>query len=57
MQLVATMRTTDIVRDADILHLYKRAGFSRILLGIETTDAGTAERIHKNTTVQIDRRN
>ena len=38
MPLVATIRAGDIVRDADILHLYKKAGFSRILMGVETTD-------------------
>jgi anaerobic magnesium-protoporphyrin IX monomethyl ester cyclase len=31
VQLVATIRAGDIVRDAAILHLYKKAGFSRIL--------------------------
>lgn len=38
VQLVATIRAADIVRDVAILHLYKQAGFSRILMGIETTN-------------------
>ena len=36
--LVGSTRASDIVRDADILHLYKRAGVARLLLGIESTD-------------------
>jgi len=56
VQLVATIRASDIVRDADILHLYKKAGFSRILMGIETTNADTLERIRKGSTTTTDRR-
>jgi anaerobic magnesium-protoporphyrin IX monomethyl ester cyclase len=55
VQLVATIRAGDIVRDADILHLYKKAGFSRILMGVETTDAGTQARIQKAATTATDR--
>jgi len=55
VQLIATMRADDIVRDADILHLYKKAGFSRILMGIETTDAGIIARIHKDSAPSVDR--
>ena len=36
--LVGSTRADDIVRDADILHLYKRAGWERFLLGLESTD-------------------
>ena len=39
--LVASARADDIVRDADILHLYKKAGFARFLLGIENTSEAT----------------
>jgi len=49
VRLVATIRATDIVRDADILHLYKKAGFARILLGVETTNPDTLTRLHKDT--------
>jgi anaerobic magnesium-protoporphyrin IX monomethyl ester cyclase len=43
------------VRDADILSLYKRAGFSRILMGMETSDSATLEKIRKGTTIATDR--
>lgn len=55
VQLVATMRTGDIVRDADILHLYKKAGISRILMGVETTNPDTLAAIRKGTTTTTDR--
>jgi anaerobic magnesium-protoporphyrin IX monomethyl ester cyclase len=55
VRLVATIRAGDIVRDADILALYKRAGFARILMGMETTDPATLARIRKGTTTAIDR--
>jgi anaerobic magnesium-protoporphyrin IX monomethyl ester cyclase len=55
VQLVATIRASDIVRDAPILHLYKKAGFSRILMGVETTNAGTQVRIRKGATTSTDR--
>ena len=55
IQLVATIRASDVVRDADILHLYKKAGFSRILMGVETTNAETQARIRKGATTATDR--
>jgi anaerobic magnesium-protoporphyrin IX monomethyl ester cyclase len=55
VQLVATIRAGDVVRDAAILHLYKKAGFSRILMGVETTNAGTQARIRKGATAATDR--
>ncbi len=36
--LVGSIRADNIVRDADFLHLYKKAGFERFLLGIENYD-------------------
>ena len=36
--LVGSTRADDIVRDADILHLYKKAGWDRFLLGMENTN-------------------
>ena len=53
--LVGSTRAGDIVRDADILHLYKKAGWIRFLLGLEHTDGATLERIRKGTTTAIDR--
>ena len=53
--LVGSTRAGDIVRDADILHLYRKAGWTRFLLGVENTDEGTLTRIRKGTTTTIDR--
>lgn len=55
LTLVASTRTSDIVRDADILHLYKQAGVIRFLLGIETYEEATLARIRKGTTASADR--
>ncbi|MEP7005889.1 MAG: cobalamin-dependent protein, partial [Sphingomonas bacterium] len=48
--LVGSTRADDIVRDADILHLYKQAGFERFLLGMENTDEATLKLIRKGGT-------
>lgn len=53
--LVGSTRADDIVRDADILHLYKKAGWARFLLGLENTDAATLIRIRKGATTTTDR--
>ena len=53
--LVGSTRADDIVRDADILHLYKQAGWERFLLGLENTDEATLERIRKGGTTATDR--
>ena len=55
LMLVGSTRADDIVRDADILHLYKRAGWARFLLGIENTDARTLNLIRKGADVATDR--
>jgi anaerobic magnesium-protoporphyrin IX monomethyl ester cyclase len=55
LTLIGTTRAGDIVRDADILHLYKRAGVARFLLGLESTDDATLQAIHKGSTRAIDR--
>lgn len=52
--LVGSTRTSDIVRDADILHLYRRAGVIRFLLGIESYDEGTLETIRKGGSTRED---
>jgi len=54
LTLVGSTRTGDIVRDADILHLYKRAGVIRFLLGIESYDEATLKTIRKGATVSED---
>jgi anaerobic magnesium-protoporphyrin IX monomethyl ester cyclase len=53
--LVGSTRADDIVRDQDILHLYKRAGWQRFLIGIEHTDTATLELIRKGGTPAVDR--
>jgi anaerobic magnesium-protoporphyrin IX monomethyl ester cyclase len=53
--LVGSTRADDIVRDADILHLYKQAGFERFLLGMENTDEATLALIRKGGTTTADR--
>jgi anaerobic magnesium-protoporphyrin IX monomethyl ester cyclase len=54
--LVGSTRAGDIVRDADILHLYRKAGFERFLMGMEQTDNATLELIRKGATEAIDRK-
>lgn len=53
--LVGSTCAADIVRDADILHLYKKAGVARWLLGIENCDENTLRRIRKESTPTTDR--
>ncbi len=55
LTLVGSTRAGDIVRDADILHLYKKAGVIRFLLGIESYDQATLNTIKKGATMSEDR--
>jgi anaerobic magnesium-protoporphyrin IX monomethyl ester cyclase len=55
LTLVGSTRADDIVRDADILHLYKKAGFERLLLGTEHTDEATLAKIAKGSSTATDR--
>ncbi len=48
--IIASTRADDIVRDADILHLYKQAGCLRFLLGLEGTDEATLTTVKKGGT-------
>jgi anaerobic magnesium-protoporphyrin IX monomethyl ester cyclase len=50
----ATIRATDIVRDAEILPLYKKAGLLYILMGIDATDPETIRHIRKGSTTRQD---
>lgn len=45
--IIGSTRADDIVRDKDILHLYKKAGVLRFLMGIENTDESTLKSIRK----------
>ncbi|QIL81098.1 magnesium-protoporphyrin IX monomethyl ester anaerobic oxidative cyclase [Diaphorobacter sp. HDW4A] len=52
--LVGSTRAGDIVRDHDILHLYKKAGVIRFLLGIESYSDATLASIRKGATTSED---
>lgn len=54
LTLVGSTRASDIVRDADILHLYKKAGVIRFLLGIESYDEATLKNIRKGASARDD---
>ncbi|BCM16406.1 magnesium-protoporphyrin IX monomethyl ester anaerobic oxidative cyclase [Mesorhizobium sp. J8] len=53
--IVGSTRADDIVRDADILHLYRKAGVIRWLLGMENTDEATLSLIRKGGSTKSDR--
>ncbi len=53
--IIGTTRAGDIVRDADILHLYRQAGVERFLLGVEHTDEETLDAIRKGGATRTDR--
>ncbi|MFO1251795.1 MAG: magnesium-protoporphyrin IX monomethyl ester anaerobic oxidative cyclase [Inhella sp.] len=53
--LVGSTRAGDIVRDADILHLYRQAGVIRFLLGIESYSEATLKQIAKGASMSEDR--
>ncbi len=53
--IIGSTRADDIVRDADILHLYKRAGCLRFLMGLEGTDEATLTTVKKGGTRAKDR--
>ena len=54
LTLVGSTRAGDIVRDADILHLYRKAGVIRFLLGIESYNEATLQAIGKGSTLSTD---
>ena len=53
--IVGSTRADDIVRDADLMPLYKRAGCLRFLLGLEGTDEATLQTVRKGGTRAKDR--
>lgn len=53
--IVGSTRADDTVRDADILHLYKKAGVARFLMGMENYDEATLLKIKKGGTPLKDR--
>lgn len=53
--LVGSIRADAIVRDAEHLHLYKKARFERFLLGIENYDETVLQKIKKGGSIAKDR--
>lgn len=53
--IIGSTRADDIVRDADLLPLYKKAGCLRFLLGLEGTDEATLQTVRKGGTRAKDR--
>jgi anaerobic magnesium-protoporphyrin IX monomethyl ester cyclase len=53
--IIGSTRAGDIVRDADLLHLYKKAGVLRFLLGMENTNEETLKAIKKGSTSSQDK--
>lgn len=53
--LVGSTRADDIVRDRDHLHLYKKAGVERFLMGMEHTDEAVLAKIRKGGSTSKDR--
>ncbi|MBF0609682.1 MAG: radical SAM protein [Magnetococcales bacterium] len=52
--LFAGMRASEVIRDADILPLYRKVGFVCINMGIETTDQDTIRLIRKGSNASDD---
>jgi anaerobic magnesium-protoporphyrin IX monomethyl ester cyclase len=50
----ATIRATDIVRDRDLLPLYREAGMLYVLMGIESTSDEVLRQIRKGSTTRED---
>ena len=55
LTLVGSIRADNIVRDADFLHLYKKAGFERFLLGIENYSEPILKKIKKQGSIAKDK--
>ncbi len=53
--LVGSTRADDIVRDRNHLHLYKKAGVERFLMGMENTDEVILKKIKKGGSTTTDR--
>lgn len=54
--LVGSIRADNIVRDEEHLHLYKKAGFERFLLGIENYDEEILKKIKKGGSISKDKK-
>jgi anaerobic magnesium-protoporphyrin IX monomethyl ester cyclase len=54
VQFFTTLRAADIVRDAEFIDLYRKAGILYVLLGIDATDPELIQTIRKRSTTTID---
>ena len=54
VRFFATIRATDIVRDRDILPLYREAGILYVLMGVESTSDEVLRQIRKGSTSRED---
>ncbi len=54
VRFFATIRATDIVRDRDLLPLYREAGILYVLMGVESTDDEVLRQIQKGSTTRED---
>jgi anaerobic magnesium-protoporphyrin IX monomethyl ester cyclase len=54
VQLFATIRATEIVRDAELLPLYRRAGLLYVLMGVDSTDPEVLREVDKRSTPRHD---
>ena len=54
MYFFATIRATDIVRDADLLPLYRKAGILYVLMGVESTSDDVLRQVRKGSTTRHD---
>jgi len=54
VEFFATIRATDIVRDAGAIDTYRRAGLRYVLMGIDTTDPDVIEQIRKRSSTKDD---
>jgi anaerobic magnesium-protoporphyrin IX monomethyl ester cyclase len=54
VHLFATIRATDIVRDAELLTLYRKAGLLYVLMGIESTSDSVLQQVKKGSSTRQD---
>lgn len=54
VEFFATIRASDIVRDAHAIDLYRRAGLRYVLMGIDSTDPDLIEQIRKRSSTKDD---
>ncbi|MBA3530922.1 MAG: cobalamin B12-binding domain-containing protein [Ardenticatenales bacterium] len=55
LSLNVNMTAADVVRDADLLPLYKAAGVDYVIMGIEALDDAIVQAVRKNNPVEISR--